>query len=477
VHPQSWRRLQARRRFLSTCALGLGNVALGHLLALEGRAVATPRPGGGPLAPRAPQFAPRAKSVIFIFTEGGPSQFELFVPKPEMRKWDGKPLPESLARGLGDKLAFIKPTAHVWASPRTFTRHGQCGTAFSDWLPHTATCADDLCMIHSVVTDQFNHSTAQMMLHCGTPLTGRPSLGSWAVYGLGSESQGLPAFVVMGRPTPSTGKIWSSGFLPSTFGGVPFMNKGAPVPYLSRPDGVSAEAQRDRVGAIRALSEADYEATGEPEILARLASYELAFRMQSAAPELMDLSRESATTQEMYGVGRKPTDEFGTQCLLARRLVERGVRFVLLVSPGWDHHRDLLKQLKANCDRDDRPVAALFKDLKRRGLLDTTLVVWGGEFGRTPLADDDGTQPGGRDHHPFSFTMWLAGGGVPGGRVVGRTDDFGVHPVEDPVPVHDLQATILHLLGLDHERLTYRTRGRDFRLTDVGGRVVPKLIV
>jgi hypothetical protein len=476
VDPQAWQRLYARRRFLGSCALGLGNVALGHLLALEGRAAAAPR-GANPLAPQPPHFAPRATNVIFIFAEGGPSQFELFVPKPAMKQWEGRPLPASLARGLGEKLAFIKPTARVWASPRPFTRHGRCGTPFSDWLPHLATCADDLCLVHTVVTDQFNHSTAQMMLHCGTPLTSRPSLGAWAVYGLGSASQVLPAFVVLGRPTASTGKIWSSGFLPSSFGGVPFMNKGDPVPYLSRPDGVSAAAQRARVGALRALSEADYDATGDPDILARLASYELAFRMKSAAPELMDLSGESAATREMYGVGRKPTDEFGAQCLLSRRLVERGVRFVLLVSPGWDHHTDLLKQLKANCDRDDRPVAALVKDLKRRGLLDTTLVVWGGEFGRTPIAEDhDGPNTGGRDHHPFAFTMWLAGGGVKGGQAVGRTDDFGVHPVEDPVPVHDLQATILHCLGLDHERLTFRTRGRDFRLTDVAGRVVSKLL-
>jgi uncharacterized protein (DUF1501 family) len=266
--------------------------------------------------------------------------------------------------------------------------------------------------------------------------------------------------------------------LPSTFAGVPFMDKGDPVLYLSRPAGVSAATQRARLCALRDLSALVYAATGEPEILARLASYELAFRMQSAAPELMDLSRESAETLALYGVHRPPTHAFGAQCLLARRLVERGVRFVLLISSGWDHHTDLMKRLKENCDRDDRTVAALLKDLKRRGLLDTTLVVWGGEFGRTPLVEDHVVEPGrgGRDHHPFAFTMWLAGGGVKGGQVVGRTDDFGLHVVEDPVHVHDLHATMLHCLGLDHERLTYRTQGRDFRLTDVAGRVVGKLL-
>ena len=467
--------LEDRRRFLQRFAGGLGTLGLWRLLALDGRAA----PGAeGLLAPQDPHFPARARNVIFIFTAGGPSQLDLFVPKPAMKRWEGHPLPDSMTRGK--LLAFIKPDSRIWASPRTFSRHGQCGMEFSDWVPHLATCADDICMIRSMVTDQFNHSTGQLMIHCGTPLVGRPSIGAWTIYGLGSESQNLPAYVVLGKGSMAGSAAWSSGFLPSVYEGVRFRDKGDPVLYLSNPPGVSQEAQRARLDAIRDLNRLQYEKTRSREVLARMASYELAFRMQTAAPELMDLSGESPHTLEMYGVNQESTHEFATKCLLARRLVERGVRFVHVISNGWDHHSTLLKSLKEKCDSDDQPTAALLKDLKQRGLLESTLVIWGGEFGRTPMIEDrKPIQAGshGRDHHPFAFTMWMAGGGIKGGQVVGKTDDLGFDVVEHRIHVHDLHATLLHCLGLDHERLTYRHQGRDFRLTDVAGRVVDKLLV
>jgi hypothetical protein len=466
--------LRSRRRFLQDSAVGLGIVGLWHLLVADGFG-STLDPGA--LAPTKPHFQPRAKNVIFIFAEGGPSQFDLFDPKPEMKKWDGQSLPESLTKDL--KLAFIKPTAQVWASPCPFKRYGQSGMDFSDWLPHLATCADDICMIRSVATDQFNHSTGQLMLNCGTALVGRPSMGAWTVYGLGSESKDLPAYVVLGKATTAGTGVWSSGFLPSTYGGVPFRDSGDPVLYLSSPAGITRKAQRARLDVLSDLAGIDYEETGESEILSRMASYELAFRMQAAAPELMDLSKESTQTLAAYGIDKETTREFGTKCLLARRMIERGVRFVQVISSGWDHHTDLNKRLKENSDSNDQPTAALLKDLKQRGLLGTTLVIWGGEFGRTPMVEahavDEGSE--GRDHHPFAFTMWMAGGGIKAGQVVGKTDDLGLNVVEDRVHLHDLHSTILHCLGLDHKRLTYRYQGRDFRLTDVSGEVVTKVLL
>ena len=466
--------LRSRRRFLEDSAGGLGIVGLWHLLVSDGFGST---PDATALAPRKPHFKPKAKNVIFIFAEGGPSQFDLFDPKPAMKKWDGQSLPESMTKDL--KLAFIKPTAQVWASPRSFRRYGQSGMDFSDWLPHLATCADDICMVRSVATDQFNHSTGQLMLNCGTALVGRPSMGAWTVYGLGSESKDLPAYVVLGKATAAGAGVWSSGFLPSPYGGVPFRDSGDSVLYLSNPPGISQKAQRARLDAISDLEKLDYQEAGESEILSRLASYELAFRMQAAAPELMDLSKESPQTLAAYGVDKDTTREFGAKCLLARRMIERGVRFVQVISSGWDHHTDLNKRLKENCDSNDQPTAALLKDLKQRGLLDTTLVIWGGEFGRTPMVEahavDEGSE--GRDHHPFAFTMWMAGGGVKGGQIVGKTDALGLNVVEDLVHIHDLHATTLHCLGLDHKRLTYRYQGRDFRLTDVAGQVFDKLLV
>ena len=478
---KDFKRIQTRRSFFTQCAGGTGLAALWTLLAQDGlTAKARQRsPSVNPLAPRAPHFAPKAKNVIFLFMAGAPSQIDLFDPKPEMQKWEGTSLPPSITKDL--KLAFIKPTAKVWASPRVFTRHGSSGMEFCDWLPHTAKHADDICMIRSMYTEQFNHHPGQLMMNCGTPLVGRPSMGAWVTYGLGSESQTLPGFVVLssGRGTSAGSANWGSGFLPSSHQGVTFRNTGDPVLYLSNPPGFSNEDQRATLDAIGDLNEQNYAETGDVEIASRITSYELAFRMQSAAPELVDFSAESASTLEMYGVEEGTPKPFAANCLLARRMIERGVRFVEISHASWDDHTNLHKSLKKNCDITDRPIGALLTDLKQRGLLDETLVVWGGEFGRTPMVEH--RRPGevenmGRDHHPFAFTMWAAGGGIKGGQVVGKTDEFCLNVIEDKIHVHDLHATLLHCLGLDHLKLTYRHQGRDFRLTDVAGNVVQKLL-
>ncbi len=474
---------QSRRSFLRDSACGLGTISLWHLMALDGLAgwaeEEIPDVNVNPLAPKFPPFTPKAKNVIFLFMAGAPSQLDLFDPKPEMKKWDGQTLPESMTRD--QQFAFIKPTATVWASPRTFRRHGESGMEFSDFVPHFANSADEVCMIRSMWTDQINHHTGQLKMSTGTPLVGHPSVGAWVAYGLGSESESLPGFVVLnsGSGADAGSAIWGSGFLPSSYQGVPFRSTGDPVLHLSNPSGISQEAQRARLDAIRDLNQMQYVDIGDREIASRIASYELAFRMQMATPELVDFSKESPSTLEMYGVNREPTRPFASNCLLARRMVERGVRFVQLIHANWDDHSNLNKGLKKNCDITDQPTAALLKDLKQRGLLDSTLVIWGGEFGRTPLVED--RTPGkkgskGRDHHRLAFTMWMAGGGIKGGQVVGKTDDFGFDVVEDKIHVHDLHATILHCLGLDHKQLTFRHQGRDFRLTDVAGNVVNKLL-
>ena len=459
----------------------MGTIALWRLLALD---ALTAKAGEGlpnvnPLEPKAPHFTPQAKNVIYLFMSGAPSHIDLFDPKPEMKKWEGQALPPSMTKDL--RLAFIKPTAKIWASPRVFTRHGQCGMEFSDFMPHLATCADDLCMIRSMYTEQFNHHPGQLMMNCGTPLPGRPSMGAWLTYGLGSESQDLPGYVVLssGSGSEAGSANWTSGFLPSSYQGVFFRNRGDPIPFLTNPVGVSNKTQRARLDAIRDLDEQHYIDTGDLKIASAIASYELAFRMQAAAPELLDFSKESPSTLEMYGVNKEPTRPFAINCLLARRMVERGVRFVSLFHGTWDDHFDLNKNLKKNCDITDQPTAALLKDLKQRGLLDSTLVIWGGEFGRTPMVQNNKPNEEstlGRDHHPFAFSIWMAGGGIKGGQVIGKTDDFSLQIIEDKVHVHDLHATILHCLGMNHERLTFRHQGRDFRLTDVAGEVVHKLL-
>ena len=477
---QDFMKIQTRRSFLTDCAGGIGAIGLWQLMASEGRAATLggSLPEINPLKPKPPQFAPKAKNVIFFFMEGAPSHLDLFDPKPEMKKWDGQPLPGSMTKNL--KLAFIKPNAKVWASPREFKQYGQSGIEFSDYMPHLATCADDICMIRSMFTEQFNHHPGQLMLNCGSPLVGRPSMGAWVTYGLGSEAQNLPGFVVLssGVGTSAGSANWSSGFLPPTYQGVTFRNSGDPVLYLSNPPGVNSQIQRSTLNVIRDLNEANYVESGDFEIASRIASYELAFRMQSAAPELLDFSEESERTREMYGVDKDPTKPFATNCLLARRMVERGVRFVQVMHASWDDHAELVSHLKKNCDITDQPVAALLKDLKQRGLLDSTLVIWAGEFGRTPLVESRSPKKGseGRDHHPFAFSIWMAGGGIKGGQVVGKTDELGLSVVEDRIHVHDLHATILQCLGFDHEKLTFRHQGRDFRLTDIAGNVVPKLL-
>jgi hypothetical protein len=474
---EHFQQIQSRRRFFRDCAGGIGTIALAQLLAGEGRAAA---PAVNPLAPKKPHFPAKAKNVIFLFMEGGPSQIDLFDPKPGLEKWHGQPLPPEMTKDL--RLAFTKPNAAVLASPRKFTPQGQSGIEFSDYIPHIGSCADDICLVRSMFTDAFNHHPGQLMLFGGSIQVGRPTMGAWTLYGLGSESQNLPGFVVLSSGVGTSGGTsnWSSGFLPSTYGGVVFRSSGDPVLYLSNPPGVTREMQRASLDAIKDLNEERYAQTGDQEIASRIASYELAFRMQMNAPELLDFSKESPETLAMYGVNEDPTKQFGTNCLLARRMVERGVRFVMLTHASWDDHTDLNRKLKKNCDIADRPTAALIKDLKQRGLLENTLVVWGGEFGRTPMVEIRNPRDAnnaGRDHHPLAYSLFLAGGGIKGGTVIGKTDDLCMNIVEDKVHVHDLQATILHCLGLDHTRLTYHHMGRDFRLTDVEGQVVSKMLV
>jgi len=473
---EQFRAIQTRRSFFRECAGGIGMVALAQLMEQEGwGAVAEVNP----LAPKKPHFAPKARNVIFMFMEGGPSQMDLFDPKPELQKWSGRPLPAEMTKNL--RLAFTKPNAAVLASPRTFKRYGESGIEFSDYIPNIGACADDICLVRSMYTDAFNHHPGQLLLFGGSIQGGRPTMGAWVLYGLGSESQKLPGFVVLGSGVgTSAGTLnWSSGFLPSTYQGVVFRSSGDPVLYLSNPGGVSREMQRAGLDVLKDLNEEHYADTGDLEIASRISSYELAFRMQAAAPELLDFSKESPETLAMYGVNEEPTRQFATNCLLARRMVERGVRFVMLAHASWDDHTDLNRKLKKNCDIADKPTAALIRDLKRRGLLDSTMVVWGGEFGRTPMVEirnPKEADKGGRDHHPLAYSMFLAGGGIKGGQVVGKTDELCMGVVEDKVHVHDLQATILHCLGLEHTRLTFRHMGRDFRLTDVAGNVVPKML-
>jgi hypothetical protein len=464
------RRAITRRWFFRECGVGLGAIALHHLL--RDRAVAAPA-FANPLAPRKPHFAPRAKSVIFLFMAGAPSHLELFDNKPTLAKYDGQLPPPDLVKDY--RAAFINPRSTFLGPKFKFARHGKCGAELSELLPHLATVVDDIAIVKSMVTDAFNHAPGQILMSTGFPQFGRPSIGSWVTYGLGSESQDLPGFVVFssGQKGPSGGSSnWGSGFLPTAYNGVLFRSGGDPVLFLSNPAGIDRRVQRDSLDTLRALNEKRLGATGDPEVAARISSYEMAFRMQASAPELMDISREPKQVLEMYGAEPgKPS--FANNCLLARRLVEKGVRFVQLFHEAWDQHGNLVKDLKKNCRDTDRPCAALLQDLKRRGLLDSTLIIWGGEFGRTPMVQGGND---GRDHHPNCFTMWLAGGGVRPGITLGESDEFGFNATADRVHVHDLHATLLHLLGFDHTRLTYRFQGRDFRLTDVHGNVVSKLL-
>ena len=467
---------RTRRWFLNQCGVGLGKIALASLLtdAVSGRA------GAGvsnAFAPREPHFAPKAKSVIHLFMAGAPSQLDLFDYKPELAKLEGKPLPPSVIGS--QRYAFIRPDAAVLGPQYKFARHGQSGTELSEMLPHLAEVVDDICLVKSMHTDQFNHAPAQIFFNTGFAQPGRPSIGSWVTYGLGSEARDLPAFVVMSTGSGISGGSanWSSGFLSSVYAGVRFRNQGDPILNVSNPQGVDQALQRDSLDLIGELNRMRHEALADPEIQTRIASYEMAYRLQSSAPELMDLSQESEATLTLYGCDPGKAS-FARACLLARRMVERGVRFINIYHEGWDAHSDVAGNLKKNCKATDRASAALIKDLKQRGLLDETLVIWGGEFGRTPMVENNPAlgRKLGRDHHPQAFTMWLAGGGIKPGMVYGATDDLGFHIAKDPIHVHDIQATLLHCLGFDHERLTYTYQGRHFRLTDVHGRVVREIL-
>jgi hypothetical protein len=466
----------SRRWFLSECGVGLGALALNHLLARAGHAAPAGADGGAPagrLAPKAPHFAPKAKSVIFLFMAGAPSHLELFDWKPQLAKYDGTLPPADLLKGY--RAAFINPSSKLLGPKFKFAQAGQSGAFLSELLPHTAEIVDDIAIVKSMVTDAFNHAPGQLLMNTGTQQFGRPSMGAWTTYGLGSESQDLPAFVVMssGRKGPSGGNsCWGSGFLPTVYQGVQFRGSGDPVLYLSNPRGIDDKLQRASLDTLSELNRMRLQAMGDPEIATRISSFEMAFRMQSSAPELMDVKKEPAHVLEMYGAEPgKPS--FANNCLLARRLVERGVRFVQLYHEAWDQHGNLVKELKQNCVDCEQASAALVKDLKQRGLLDETLVIWGGEFGRTPMMQGGND---GRDHHPNAFTLWMAGGGLKRGITLGETDELGFSVVKDKVHVHDLHATLLHLLGFDHKRLTYRFQGRDFRLTDVHGEVVQALL-
>jgi uncharacterized protein (DUF1501 family) len=465
-------RVNSRRWFLRQCGLGLGKIAAASLLT-QGLRV----PHAATFTPQNPHFAGKAKRVIHLFMAGAPSQLDLFDYKPELAKLEGKPLPPSVIGG--QRYAFIRPDAAVLGPRFKFARAGDSGAEISEMLPHLREIVDDICLIKSMKTDQFNHAPAQIFLNTGFSQPGRPCLGSWTIYGLGRESQNLPAFVVMSTGAGISGGSanWSSGFLPSTYSGVRFRNQGDPILNVTSPKGVDAELQRDSLDLIEEMNRAQLGVVGDPEIETRIASYEMAFRLQTSAPELMDLKSERKETLEMYGCDpAKPS--FARACLLARRMIERGVRFVNIYHEGWDAHSDVAGNLKNNCGATDRASAALVKDLKQRGLLDETLVIWGGEFGRTPMVETNAAlgRSQGRDHHPQAFTIWMAGGGIKPGMTYGATDDLGFHIVDKPVHVHDLQATILHCLGFDHERLTYTFQGRQFRLTDVHGHVVNDIL-
>jgi uncharacterized protein (DUF1501 family) len=470
-------RLVTRRWFFRQCGVGLGSIALASLLGAERAEGAPALSPSNPLAPKQPPFKPKAKRVIYLFMGGAPSQLDLFDYKPALAKYDGKPVPAEVV--MGQKYAFIKPDAALYASEFKFSKCGGCGAELSDALPHLAQVTDQIAIVKSMTTDAFNHAPAQVLMQTGSTQFGRPCFGSWVLYGLGSEAQNLPGFVVMNSASGLSGgaALFGSGFLPTFYQGVPFRKTGDPVLYLSNPAGISDKMQRTTLDLIKELNEKHLGVVGDPEIATRINSFEMASRMQSSAPELMDVSKESPETLKMYGVEvGKPS--FAMNCLLARRMIERGVRFVQLFHEGWDHHSEVVKGVKEQTGKTDQASAALVKDLKQRGLLDDTIVIWGGEFGRTPMVESnpDVGRKLGRDHHPQAFTIWLAGGGVKPGITWGETDELGFHVVKDKVHVHDLHATLLHLLGFDHTKLTYRFQGRDFRLTDVEGEIVQGLL-
>jgi hypothetical protein len=464
-----------RRQFFRRTGLSLGSVALASLLHDETCRAAP----ADPLAPKPPMFPARAKHIIYLHMIGAPSQLDLFEHKPELTRRDGEECPESLLAGR--RFAFIGGKMTLAGTPFRFARHGESGQELSELLPHLASVADDIAIVKTLHTDEINHAPAQMFLHTGFGRGGRPSVGAWTTYGLGSENADLPAYVVLlSGPLGGAGtSLWQSGFLPSVYQGIQFRSSGDPVLFLGNPKGQDQADRRRIFDAVRALNERQLADVGDPEIATRISQYEMAFRMQTSVPDLMDLRQETRETLDLYGA-QPGQASFAANCLLARRLVERGVRVVELYDADWDHHSNIKGSLPKKAQDVDQGMAALVTDLKQRGLLGETLIIWGAEFGRTPLRqgiDGEGktTNPG-RDHHKDAYAMWLAGGGIRGGVTYGRTDDFGFSPVEDGVHVHDLNATLLHLLGLDHERLTFKYQGREYRLTDVHGEVVQGLL-
>jgi len=480
VDPETLKAI-TRRHFFRQVGTGAGIAALATLLGSDTAISAPPSPKrrggqGGEVIPA------KAKRVIYLFMAGAPSQIDLFDHKPKLVQHNGQPIPEEIVKG--ERFAFIKGTPKLLGSPHAFARHGKSGQEISALLPHLAGVADDIAIIRSMQTDQFNHAPAQIFCNTGHALPGRPSMGAWLSYGLGSANRDLPGFVVLlsGQNNPDGGKAcWGSGFLPTLHQGVEFRSKGDPVLFVSDPAGIDRAARRASLDALKDLNQAHLADYGDPEIATRIAQYELAYRMQASVPELMDLSKETPETLALYGA-EPGKATFANNCLLARRLAERDVRFIQLYHRGWDHHgeqmaTDLNTGLPRLCKEVDQASAALLTDLKQRGLLEDTLVVWGGEFGRTPMNEErDGSKFLGRDHHPKAFSIWMAGGGVKPGITLGATDELGYNVTEDPVHVHDLHATMLHLLGIDHTRLTYTFQGRRFRLTDVHGNVVSKLL-
>jgi hypothetical protein len=466
-----------RRQLFGRAATGIGTAALTSLLA-PGAFAAKGQPGF-------PNFAPKAKRVIYLHQSGAPSQMDLFDPKPGLTKHYGEDLPDSIRQGQrltgmtsGQKRFPVAPSVY------RFAQHGKGGAWFSELLPHTAKVADDICVIKSLYTEAINHDPAITFIQTGSQVAGRPCFGSWVSYGLGCETDDLPAFVVMisrgtGRRVdqPLYDRLWGSGFLPSAYQGVKFRSEGDPVLYLSNPPGVDAKVRRSMLDDIRALNEINLNEFGDPEIVTRVRQYEMAYRMQTSVPELTDLSKEPASTFDLYGPDARTPGTFASNCILARRLAERGARFIQLYHMGWDHHEGVPRQLPPQCKDTDQPSAALIQDLKQRGMLDDTLVIWGGEFGRTVYCQGTlSPENYGRDHHPRCFSVWLAGGGIKGGMSYGATDDFSYNITENPVHVHDMNATIMHCLGVDHTKLTYRYQGRDFRLTDVHGVVMKDLL-
>jgi hypothetical protein len=482
MHPElELMQTATRRHFLKDSALGLGTVALAALLGDS--APAAPATPVNPLAPKKPHFEGKAKRVIYLHMTGSPPHLDLFDYKPELVRLDGKDCPAEFLEGK--RFAFTSGTPKLLGTRRKFTQHGQSGTWMSDAIPHFHEIADEMCVIRSMNTDQFNHAPAELLVYTGSPRSGRPSMGAWVTYGLGTENENLPGFVVLisSGVQPNGGKnSYGSGFLPSVYQGVQCRSKGDPVLYVSDPAGMDREMRRLSLDALRQLNEIQARELGHPETLTRIAQYELAFRMQMSVPEVMDISREPKQVLEAYGA-QPGASSLANNCLLARRLVEAGVRFVQLFDWGWDFHgtnpnEDIRDGLTKKCATMDKPIAALIKDLKQRGLLDETLIVWGGEFGRTPFREGRTAKSKvlGRDHFPDCYTMWLAGGGAKGGTVHGESDELGFSVARDKVHVHDLQATIMHLLGFDHERLTFRFQGRDYRLTDVHGHVVKNIV-